>query len=171
QALARLLSGHQVDATAGSVAVDPADLRRAWGTLRPKYPADFSPSPAVAQARTLAEAWAHIKSGDGYYDRKDWAKAAAEYTKAIQLDPGNAEAWWSRGFAHDALQQWGQSVADYSKALQLLPENYGWLNHRGAAYYRLGQWEKALSDFSKALRLNPNDAEAWAGRGSLYAGQ
>jgi WD40 repeat protein/Flp pilus assembly protein TadD len=100
-------------------------------------------------------------------------KTVADYSRAIDLNPKDATAWYGRGFAYDKLAQWDKAVADYSRAIELAPKyKDAWYN-RGIAYRRLGHWDKALDDFSRAIDLDPKFALAWGNRGLAYldAGQ
>src|SRR5262249_19838876 len=60
-------------------------------------------------------------------------KAVADFSKAIELQPDHAVAWYNRGNAYRGLGQPAQAVADYSKAIELKPDfaeacnNLGWL--------------------------------------------
>src|SRR5262249_59207135 len=56
--LAQLLSGHEIDETAGFVPLTPAASRRVWQALRPKYPADATASPEQGLAWDRREAGA-----------------------------------------------------------------------------------------------------------------
>ncbi|TRT43832.1 MAG: tetratricopeptide repeat protein, partial [Microcystis aeruginosa Ma_QC_C_20070703_M131] len=42
-------------------------------------------------------------------------------------------------------------------------------NNRGLLYSDLQKYDLALSDYNKAIEINPNLAEAYLGRGGLYA--
>jgi hypothetical protein len=63
--LAQLLSGKRVDAMDGLIGVEPADQHRALERLRPKYPADFTPSFAEALAWHQREAGACLREKNG----------------------------------------------------------------------------------------------------------
>ena len=65
--------------------------------------------------------------------------AAQEFTKAIELDPDYAAAYYNRGFAYGKLGQYQRGIEDFDKAIQLDPdyaENY---YSRGLAHDMLGQ--------------------------------
>jgi len=75
-------------------------------------------------------------------------------SKAIELDPKFALAWYNRGVAYDQLDQFDKAIADFSKAIEL-DSKYAlaWYN-RGMAYLDLGQKENAIADYSKAIELD-----------------
>jgi len=90
------------------------------------------------------------------------------YTKAIELNPNDAEAYYKRGSAKTSLKDYKGAIEDYNKAIELDP-NYALAYYkRGAAKRRLGQkdFKGAIQDFSKAIELNPNYAGAYYNRGN-----
>ena len=46
-------------------------------------------------------------------------RAIADFTRVLELDPSNANAYLNRGSTHDSLGQHAKAAADYSKALDL----------------------------------------------------
>ena len=56
-------------------------------------------------------------------DLGDYRGAIADYSKAIELNPNDAEAYSSRGVAKHHLEDYRGAIADYSKAIELNP-NY-----------------------------------------------
>ena len=93
----------------------------------------------------------------------------ADYSKAIELDPKYAHAWYNRGVAYNKLGQPDKAVADFSRAIELDPKYAHAWNNRGVAYNKLGQPDKAVADFSKAIELDPKYALAWYNRGLAYS--
>ena len=105
-----------------------------------------------------------------YLELKQFDKARADCSKAIELDPKSAVGWANRGNAHLGLGKVDKALADYSKAIELSPTGAViWLGRCGH-YYRLGQLDKALADCSKAIELDPKNAHAWTFRGVVYIG-
>jgi tetratricopeptide (TPR) repeat protein len=84
-------------------------------------------------------------------------EALAEYDKAIQDDPTNAEAYYARGFAQlshgDAMLK---AIEDFTKAIELNPAYARAYLMRGRAYEAVGDREKAEADQAKAVELEPN---------------
>lgn len=98
-----------------------------------------------------ANTWLGIKYGRCALD---------SINKAIELDPGSALAWLSRGVGNYYLpQQLGggidKAVQDFSKAVELdagLAEAHLW---KGIALRKSNQNLEARAEFQKALTLNP----------------
>jgi WD40 repeat protein/tetratricopeptide (TPR) repeat protein len=106
--------------------------------------------------------------GDAYNELKQWDKAIADFSKAIELDPNRGRRWNNRGYTYLHLKQWDRAIADCSKAIELEPNLAAAWNNRGCGYGELKQWDKAIADFSKAIELDPNNTR-WDNRGNTYA--
>jgi tetratricopeptide (TPR) repeat protein len=103
----------------------------------------------------------HLTNGDN-------AKAIAECTEAIRLNPKYFEAYLTRGCAYDAKGDYDKAIADCSAAIRLNPV-YEAYYLRGCAYDANGDHAKAIAECTEAIRLNPKYAEAYYLRGSAYA--
>ena len=108
---------------------------------------------------TLGEAHASMAHIHFEFDH-DWPAAEREYRRAIELDPGYANAHhWYGGFLsamgrHDeALQQ-----AMTARTLDpLSPIIQTWV---GLRYYFAGKYDAAITEYRKALELSPDFAPA-----------
>jgi len=106
---------------------------------------------------------AHICKEQGQFEQ-----AIANYTKAIELDTQNVEAYIGRGTAYHADDQHDMAISDYTKAIEIEPMNakaYCW---RAGAYRIKNQCQLAISDYTEALEIDPMLAEAYRQRGTLY---
>jgi Flp pilus assembly protein TadD len=78
----------------------------------------FSVTVASCQnAKTLME------SGKAAFEKEDYDRAIADYTKAIQLEPNNAEAYKLRGDAYAGKGDLDRAIADLSKVIQFDPDD------------------------------------------------
>ena len=87
-------------------------------------------------------------------DLKDYEKAEADYTKAIELDPENDENYYYRGqFYSWTLEDYEKAIGDFTKAIELDPEDP--YNYFGADAYRNNeQYNDALASYLKAEELD-----------------
>jgi tetratricopeptide (TPR) repeat protein len=106
--------------------------------------------------------------GDFYLERREYAKALADYSRAIELKPDFAEAWWDRGFAYTELHQHDKAIADCTKAIELAPKDVRAWSNRGFVYNKFHEYDKAIADCTKAIELNPKYADPWINRGWAY---
>ena len=113
-------------------------------------------------------AWGYIRQGIRAVEEAQYEKAIEAYTRAIELDSGNAVAYYDRGIAHKGLGQHKKALEDYSKAIELDPKYAHAYNNRSIIYKDLGQNKKAIEDCSKAIELDPNYTYAYNNRGIVY---
>lgn len=88
---------------------------------------------------------------------KDYKGALADYTKAIQLEPNNYDAYLGRGKAERLLKDYNNSIKDYTKAIELNPNNYMGYAGRGISKFELKDYVDSIDDCTKAIEINPND--------------
>jgi tetratricopeptide (TPR) repeat protein len=87
-----------------------------------------------------------------------YAKAIADYSKVIELDPKIALAYYNRGNVYYYQQEYAQAIADYNKTIELDPKIALAYYNRGIAYYKQQEYAQAIADCNKALSLiDPND--------------
>jgi tetratricopeptide (TPR) repeat protein len=102
--------------------------------------------------------WEEAKKGN-------YQEAIRHFTKAIDLNPMDANSYYSRGTAYSHEGQYDRALSDYTKALEINPRDAKAYYNRGITCYRKGQYNEAISDFSKALEINPMDTKAYYNRG------
>ena len=112
-------------------------------------------------------ALAYAVTGRGFELKRDRVRAIEVYSKAIELDPDNADYFNSRGWNYQAKGQDDQAIADYSIALQKRPNLAFVYRNRGAAYLRKGAFQSALDDFNAALRIKGDMYYALTDRGRI----
>ena len=82
-------------------------------------------------------------------------RAIKDYTKAIELNPDSALAYYARATAYSLEEDFYAAEQDYNKALKKNPEpemRGHILLGRGVAYVQLGETESCLNDFDEALK-------------------
>jgi len=96
--------------------------------------------------------------------------AIAYFKKAIELDPGNASAYFNMGICHGETGQYQEAISCINKALEINPENGSYFYGRGWVRLLFGDKDKALKDFRRAAELGDSDARAYL-QDSLLEGQ
>ncbi len=104
------------------------------------------------------------------YEEKDYLKAIATWTKAIELGPKNVVTYTNRGVAYGELKEYKKAIEDFNKAIELDPKFAVAYNNRGNAYSELKEYKKAIEDFNKAIELDPKYAAPYNNRGVAYSG-
>lgn len=121
----------------------------------------------IAKNPNLPEAW--NTRGDCYNRRREFDKAADDYSMSIKLRSDGVEAWTGRAWSYFQLQLWDKAVADYSTAIEFAPEVHTTWYHRGLANLELAHWDKAATDFTHIVDGWPNEPGGWYLRALAYA--
>lgn len=115
-------------------------------------------SPALAD-------WAAAMKGGNWYPENWGAKIEGAFTKAIDANPKDAEAYTSMGYIYFYGSQLAQAITVFSKAIAL-KAGYGeaYLG-RGLAYEKNAMYQEAINDLTKANQLGSDyDADYLAAR-------
>jgi hypothetical protein len=91
-----------------------------------------------------------------------------DYTKAIRLNPKDADAYYNRGNARQEKGDLEGAIADYTEALHLNPQDIDSYINRGNARQEKEDLEGAIADYTEALRLNPQEIDVYYNRGLVY---
>ena len=112
----------------------------------------------------------HFNRGIQWLNEGEPDKAIPEFTKAIELDPKMADAYYQRGAK--TIEVGGDvdaAIRDLSKAIELDARQTDALATRGQAYEGRKEYDKAIADFSKYIALDPREqngsALGYLGRG------
>ena len=89
-------------------------------------------------------------------DAEDFAGALNLLTRAITVDPTNAQAYFERGMVLLNLDQDANAVADFDRALAIDPEFPGARDWRSKALASLGDHQSAAEDLLKDLQSHPD---------------
>lgn len=180
--LARGIRKYQDDRT--EERSDPAE---AIGYLRPsveEYKKNGDTGAFIAAIQSLTDAQAgnnelisyvYLLSSEVLSLRWEYDCAIEYITKALELNPDNAEAYALRGQVHLQKGDYDRAITDCTKAIDLNPNDTNAYWDRGQAYEGKGDNGRAHADFdrvivdcTKATALNPNDTSAYWCRGYAY---
>lgn len=112
----------------------------------------------VSEASDEMDAQDFLRRGAASAGRRDFASAIADFDRAIELEPTNADAIYQRGLAKRDNRQGRQAMDDFNQALTLQPDHSGALMARGQLHLAMNSVGKAAADFGKLEALSPNDA-------------
>jgi adenylate cyclase len=89
-------------------------------------------------------------------DRDETLQRAKSYAdQALELDPGNVDAWAALGYWHMSHMQLEESVAAYGKAVSLAPEHADLHALYALALAFAERADEAIREAQTAIRLNP----------------
>lgn len=129
-----------------------------------------SPLPLFGSAPPSAASPSFLESGNLKRSQKDWAGAIADYTKALEANPDDAEAYYGRGLARKLSRDDTGAMADLTKTVELNPKADNAYLERGHLFRARGDFNRALADFAKVIELQPKSALAYYHRGLAYEG-
>ncbi|HEV2201190.1 MAG TPA: tetratricopeptide repeat protein [Bryobacteraceae bacterium] len=115
-----------------------------------------------------ADATVLVDRGFAYLDKKDWAKARADASRALEMNGKLARAYNLRATAVRATGGVAEALEDYSRAVELDPnlDNYF---QRAATYQLLNEHQRAVADFDQALALAPDQPHTYYARAQSRA--
>lgn len=155
---------------AGGAADDPA--LRDWGRRLREALADDTAGVRKAMGLLLARpgvdsgirADAHALRGRELRNDGDYARALAEYDRAIELDPARASTHYGRGITHRLQGDFPAALAALDRANQLVPDAAWIIAECGETHRLAGRFEEAVVDFDRALALDSTDSNVLASR-------
>ena len=111
-------------------------------------------------------------SADDYYNLGTEAKDSDDkikyYTKAIEINPYNAQFYYYRGLAYNKKTLFPLAIEDFGKAIMYQPNYPSAYASRGFSYYEMGQQDAAIADYTKSISLDPSYAVTFFKRGVSY---
>ncbi|MDZ4869162.1 MAG: tetratricopeptide repeat protein [Alphaproteobacteria bacterium] len=99
----------------------------------------------------------YMHRGRAYLALSDYDRAIGDFSTAIKMDPGYADALSGRGLALAAKGRHDDAIDDYDRALEQRPDAHDYFN-RGHSHLKTERpnYRKAVANFDEALELKPN---------------
>lgn len=110
-----------------------------------------------------------LKNGKDY-KLKD-TERIAYMVKAIQADPGLAEAYYEKGKLLKSANKPHEAIIDLSKAIELYPVYKSAYQYRADLYLEMKSYDKAIQDYDAALLFDPKDDYIYTGKQLAYLRQ
>ena len=140
---------------------EDADVATAWDAL-----ARATTDPVVHEA--AAEAL--IERGGRLLGAGEIDDAVADFTRALELQPGLAGSHVGLALAHGARSEQDAAIAEYTAAIAANPEHGGAYRGRGDTFFELERWTDAIADYDHLLELTPDPLIQWR-RGVAHQSQ
>ncbi len=119
----------------------------------------FSSLNVEAQKNKRAAAQALYSQGLGILSRDEYARAAAYFEKAVEIDPAYAESWYQAGFCYGMLGRHAEALKASRQAAKLRPEWAETFVNIGASSFALGQYKDAAEAYRQATKLDGGNAD------------
>jgi tetratricopeptide (TPR) repeat protein len=101
------------------------------------------------------------------FDSKSYNDAIEDFSRAIEKDSNDVEAYNLRGRAYTRQKNYDDALKDFKKAIDLNQDYAEAFFSRGELYGQREQYEEALIDFDQAINLNPDYDDAYNRRGGV----
>ncbi len=169
RAWAELLACARLDEAGGTRPLDRQELLDRWAAVRPATPV---PAEDVSAWRRTAAATGRAAAPAGalalldpaavpadwvvafgrarvWADLEAWGEAAADYTRALDREPGRRYLWAGRAAARAESKQYALAAADYERAVTLGAEN-SYLRLAAVLHVAAGNPAPAARQFAEA---------------------
>jgi len=131
--------------------------------------ADKANAPKAAPTGTsVAEALAATTRGQTLARSGKAEEALAEYNRALELDPHNAQALYGRGMLYQGEKQHQPAIDDFTAANGLMPQRAEPLLARAVSYLALDKVKEAAADLDEAVQADPQNGQIWTTRGLAH---
>jgi tetratricopeptide (TPR) repeat protein len=130
--------------------------RRVWGgffgamAVLGLVLAGYGASPVFAGEESSAF---YLNRGVDLFKKGQWDQAIAEFNKALELNPRNAEAYSCRGSAYLKRGRVDLAMADINKALEVNPREAMAYKGRAELHLMKSEFDQAWEDVNQAQRL------------------
>ena len=106
--------------------------------------------------RHPTDSYAYTKRGIRYLWLREDSKAEADLTRAITLDPGNAEAHDDLGVVLARHSDYKGALKNFLACVTIDPTYFKGFNNLAIAYYVIGEDKLALAAVNQSLKLVPD---------------
>src|SRR6185503_15749012 len=90
-----------------------------------------------------------------YLQRKEWAKAAHDFSESIRCEPENSYAYFERGSALVELHDFDGALASFDSAIIIKPDLAEAYRARAGIYELKSESARASEDALRAMQLSP----------------
>lgn len=101
----------------------------------------------------------YFNEGIECYNSKNLSGAIINWTLAIQINPEDPNAYYSRAIVKNELYTWKSALRDYDRALEIAPDFADALINRGSVKDENGDYAGAIEDYEKVLSLKNVELE------------
>ncbi len=121
---------------------------------------------ALALEAKLASA--HVCLGRLSNGTGEYARAVAEFSRALESEPTSDAAYRGLAAAYDRLGDLKAAEQTYQRAIELRPNYWGGYSWLGVFYFRQGRYAEAAEMFEQVVALTPDNARGYSNLGAMH---
>ena len=118
--------------------------------------------------RESTDAKTHLLKGYRLHRQNSYNEALAEFNKALEIDPRNAEAYYWRGRTLVSLGRLDQGEDDFKTAVKFKPDYAEAYDHLGWLAFKQNRIDEGIAYLTKSVELKPENAWAFYNRSRLF---
>lgn len=113
----------------------------------------------------ITPAQTYNEEGLVYFQNGDYPNALSSFTRAIELDPADVEAYHYRAHVYSRIGNYSYALADFYDVMKLDPTFRHPYYNLGKVYYEMGDYRNAIVALTSELELEgASDAYYWRGK-------
>lgn len=119
-------------------------------------------SPPKSSLPQLNQASRYLDRGWESMDRGLYNQAVADFSSAVEMEPGFSDGWFALGWAQEKNKNDQGAIASYTRAINERPDHTGALFSRGYLELFSGNPGGAVNDFSATLNLSNGSLKTYS---------
>ena len=119
--------------------------------------AENDPLSAALTTGTLPESVRYIREAQLQFTEGHYGLAVDNYSKTVEGDPLNPEAWLGLAAAYDQISRFDEADKAYAKVQGLIGPTPSVLNNLGYSYLLRGNLDKSRATLAAAYRGDPGN--------------
>lgn len=101
----------------------------------------------------------YVHRGMAYFAESRYEEALSDFSKSIELEPGNPRPYYLRGITYRMTQEYSEALKDFNTAISLDPFQFDFLYARAQVYFHMGDYPESLADCERAGNIDPSVKE------------
>ena len=117
----------------------------------------FQPFSGLTTGTTLPHAMRLVQEAQLQFSEGHYGLAVDAYSKTVETDPLNPEAWLGLAAAYDQIGRFDQADKAYARVQELIGPTPSVLNNLGYSYLLRGNLDRSRATLTAAYRSDPGN--------------